>query len=375
MDSRSRVREVDVLVVGAGPAGATAALNLAPTWRVALVDLRARPRPRLGESLPPVARRLLNDMGLWDVFRDEGHSPCYGNRSVWGGPHPLETDFLRDPDGHGWHIDRARFDLWLRGIAQHRGAGLLAPAQLESIAWDGDCWRVRVVTAESAMDVTARVAIDAGGRASPVGRALGARRQVGDRLVCSWLCGTARPIHQGAGFTYVEAVEDGWWYAAPMPSGRRVLAFHTDSDLPGARVMADPQKLFELAMANRGLGAILSESGFSVEQSGFGAAHSALLQPAAGPAWFAVGDAACSFDPLSSQGLLNALYTGLAAAEAADRYLSGESDALTEYLLTLDRVYTAYQRHLTDWYAAEPRWSNQPFWQRRQMALSAASAH
>src|SRR5438128_93224 len=189
MDSRSRMREVDVLVVGGGPAGATAALNLAPTRRVALIDLRAQARPRLGESLPPAARRLLNDMGLWDSFQEEGHSPCHGNRSVWGSPHPVETDFVCDPDGHGWHVDRWRFDRWLRGVAVERGATLMAPGQLESIDWDGDCWRARVVAADGPIELIARVAIDAGGRASPVGRALGARRHLGDKLVCSWLCG------------------------------------------------------------------------------------------------------------------------------------------------------------------------------------------
>ena len=371
MDSRSRFREVDVLVVGAGPAGATAALNLAPTRRVALIDLRAQPRARLGESLPPAARRLLSDMGLWDSFRVEGHSPCYGNRSVWGSPELVEADFLRDPDGHGWHVDRARFELWLRGIAVERGATLTAPGRLESIDWDGDCWRARVATPDGLTELNARVVIDAGGRASPVGRSLGARRRLGDKLVCSWLCGKARPSHRGAGFTYVEAAEDGWWYAAPMPGGRRVLAFHTDFDLPAARLVADPQKLLERAAVNRELAALLSETGFMLEQSGFSAAHNAVLQPFAGPAWFAVGDAAFSFDPLSSQGLLNALYTGLAAAGAADRHLSGERDALREYLLALEHIYAAYQQHLIHWYTAETRWSNRPFWQRRQTALFA----
>ena len=374
MDSRSRFREVDVFVVGAGPAGATAALNLAPTRRVALIDLRAQLRPRLGESLPPAARRLLNDMGLWASFLAQRHSPCYGNRSVWGSPRLVEADFLRDPDGHGWHVDRTRFDLWLRAIAAQRGATLTVPGQLESIDWVGDCWSARVATPDGLTELIARVVIDAGGRASPVGRSLGARRQLGDKLVCSWLCGKARPTHRGAGFTYVEAAEDGWWYAAPMPGDCRVLAFHTDFDLPAARLVADPQMLLERAAVNRELAALLSETGFTLERSGFSAAHSSLLQPFAGPAWFAVGDAACSFDPLSSQGLLNALYTGLAAAEAADRHLSGERDALPEYLLTLDNLYAAYQQHLIHWYNAETRWSNRPFWQRRQPALFATPA-
>jgi len=57
----------DVLIFGAGPAGAVAALNLAPTWRVILVERKAQAVRRIGEALPPAARRLLTDMGLFDA--------------------------------------------------------------------------------------------------------------------------------------------------------------------------------------------------------------------------------------------------------------------------------------------------------------------
>jgi flavin-dependent dehydrogenase len=366
MGSTISPREIDVLVVGAGPAGATVALNLAPIRQVALIDRRSQPRPRIGESLPPAARRLLSDMGLWDSFKVEGHAPCYGNRAAWGSSLPVETDFLRDPDGHGWHIDRARFELWLRRIAVDRGALLLPPGRMQSIRWDGQRWWVRLATAAGSMDVIARLMIDAGGRAAPVGRSLGARRQRHDRLFCSWLYGKASAFGRGAGFTYVQAVEHGWWYTAPVPGGRRVLALHTDADLPQARGFADPTTLLERAAPHSELAAILAESHFTpTDQFGVTTAHSAVLRPFAGPFWFAVGDAAFSCDPLSSQGLLNALYTGLAAAEAADRSLSGEGAALPEYMQALDQVHAAYRQRLAHWYRVETRWSSTPFWKRR----------
>jgi flavin-dependent dehydrogenase len=369
MGSSTSPHEIEVLVVGAGPAGATVALNLAPLCAVALVDRRARPGPRIGESLPPAARRLLTDMGLWESFTAEGHSPCYGNRAVWGSAQPLEVDFLRDPDGHGWHIDRARFEVWLRAVAVDRGALLLAPARMQSMEWDGGRWRVRLATTAGSTELITRLVIDAGGRAAPVARLAGARRERHDRLFCSWLYGEANPCGRGAGLTCVQAEEYGWWYTAPVPGGRRVLAFHTDADLPEARAFANPKRLPQHVAPDGELAAILTESRFTpAEQCGVTAAHSAVLHPFAGPSWFAVGDAALSFDPLSSQGLLNALYSGLAGAEAAERRLAGDPNALPQYLDTLDRVHTAYRAHLARCYRVETRWTNTPFWKRRHIA-------
>ena len=100
-------------------------------------------------------------------------------------------------------------------------------------------------------------------------------------------------------------------------------------------------------------------------EAGFCAAHGAMLDRPVGSSWLAVGDAALSFDPLSSQGLFNAIYTGLAGAESADRHLSGDGSALGEYASRIASIRDAYQTHLSAWYGMERRWADQPFWRRR----------
>ncbi|HEX7773912.1 MAG TPA: monooxygenase, partial [Pyrinomonadaceae bacterium] len=70
-------------------------------------------------------------------------------------------------------------------------------------------------------------------------------------------------------------------------------------------------------------------------------------------------------DPLSSQGLFNALFTGLAAAEAVDSHLRGNQLSLTQYHHITRAIFEAYQQKLTATYAAEKRWPDAPFWQRR----------
>jgi flavin-dependent dehydrogenase len=366
------VETADVLIVGSGPAGAIAALNLAPLRRVLLIDRRAEPGPRIGESLLPAARRLLTDMGLLAAFEAEGHQPYYGNRSVWTGPEPRDTNFLRDPDGYGWHLDRPRFERWLRRMARSRGATLLAPARVLGLAWHGDTWRITLQaetdTVPGTLHVSSRVVIDAGGRAAPVARRLGARRLVHDRLLCGWVLGQETRRSPDAGFSYIEAAETGWWYTAPVPGQRRVLAFHTDADLPAARLAGVPGNVLAQAAEMVELRRVLDRAGFQpLGTAGCTAAHSATLWPCTGHGWLAAGDAALGFDPLSSQGLFNALYTGLAAAEAAERCLAGDDTALPGYAQAIANIEASYRRHLGYWYGLQPRWPHAPFWARRRL--------
>src|ERR1700733_7319807 len=98
-----------------------------------VVEARSEPVSRIGESLSPAAMPILRDLGLLADVLAGGHAPWYANRAVWGEPNPTETDFLRDPNGHGLHLDRPRFDALLARAARDRGAEWIAPARISSI--------------------------------------------------------------------------------------------------------------------------------------------------------------------------------------------------------------------------------------------------
>ncbi|UUX50981.1 tryptophan 7-halogenase [Nisaea acidiphila] len=361
--------EADIAVVGAGPAGAALALTLAPRHSVLLIDRDATPRQRIGESLIPAARRLLHDMRILDAFEAGGFPGYFGNLSWWGGGDAHITDFLKDPDGPGWHLDRAGFETMLRAAACSRGARLVAPGRLASIERLGGGWRLTLKTGEGGPgeQVRSRLVVDASGRSAIVAKRLGVARRHGDRLTACWMRGTdAEESGVTAGFSMVESTAGGWWYSAPLPGRARVLSFHTDSDLmpPDCRA---PGFLQNAAMTLPGVGPALAATDFRSDgPATLTAANSTVLETVAGDGWLAIGDAALSFDPLASRGLFNALYTAWSAAAACHDHLCGDADTFADYRQDLDRIEQFYRRHLAVAYGAENRWPDAPFWSRRR---------
>lgn len=323
-----------------------------------LVDRRAAPEDRIGETLPGASRRVLAALGLdADALLADGHAPVWARRSAWGAPDPVELDGLADPDGPGVRLDRRRFEARLRDEAAARGVRLVAPAAARA-SRAGDGWRVEA----GSVRIHAPVLIDATGRGSRLLRAHARRPAAHDRLACAW---THLPLVRPArAITYVESARDGWWYTAPLPGGRRLLAFHTDADLLRAGGMH--RRLVEEALSLPALAAELADA--DAARAGPArtcAAHGARPPAAGGDGWLAAGDASMCFDPLSSQGLFHALYTGRAAAAAALAMLGGDAEAGAAYSASLDPVWDAYVRHRALYYGMERRWPDAPFWRRR----------
>lgn len=348
----------DVAVVGAGPAGAAAALALAGEARVVVVDRRAEPEDRIGETLPGAARPLLRALGLnADEVLGDGHEPVWARRSVWGAPEVVELDALADPHGPGVRLHRRRFEARLRAEVAARGVRVVSPGEAR-VQRDGAGWTVGA----GSVRVAAPVVIDAGGRGSRLLREQAGRPAAHDRLVCAW---THLPlVRRAQAVTYVQSEPDGWWYTAPLPGGRRVLAFHSDADL--LRASGVRARLVERAHSLPSLAAELSDA----DAGGAGpvrtcAAHGARPAAAGGDGWLAAGDASMCFDPLSSQGLFHALYTGMASRPAALAMLGGEAGAGEGYSAALGPVWDAYTAHRALYYGMERRWPAAPFWQRR----------
>lgn len=188
------------------------------------------PRVAVGESLPPAARPLLRDLGVWDALVAERHPRSPGNRSAWGTGTVAEHDFLRDPNGLGWHLDRARFDAFLRRCAAAAGADVRqATVTAAAVTPPGRAPGGVALTLRGGGACYGRLVVDATGRAAAVAGRLGARRRHDDALVALVMPYAAADGDVDAR-TLVEAGPDGWWYSTLAGPGRRTVAFLADAD-------------------------------------------------------------------------------------------------------------------------------------------------
>jgi flavin-dependent dehydrogenase len=215
--------------------------------------------------------------------------------------------------------------------------------------------------------LTARFIIDATGRASWLARRCGVVRRDEDRQIAG--LAVLEPLGEPAEdrTTLVEAVEGGWWSSAIMPDGRMAMTFFTDADLHDRDVIARPAAWPALLA---GADETLARVGDYVVPAGRSArvmpAGSGRLESFWGDGWLAVGDAAMSFDPLSSHGLNIALTSGRDAARAVSADLRGDCEGIPAYAETLAWACAEYEEHRRAYYRAEARWSGAPYWQRRR---------
>jgi flavin-dependent dehydrogenase len=371
IESKRERARADVVIVGGGPAGTSCAISLARTGRKVFVLERSRYETvRVGETLPPAVCGPLRQLGAWEKFLEDKHTPSPGIISVWGSGEVYENDFISNPYGSGWHIDRRRFDAMLAFSAEEAGAVVHRSVYVTScIQQPSGEWLIETNGDDEAIAFQASFLVNAAGRRASA--AVPTRRVANEKILCDRLVGvvkfltvkTAEPTRDIR--TLVEASENGWWYSAFLPDSRLVVAYMTDADLiPKGdlnRAQDWQRKLEQVPHTCERVESCVPSSELRIV-----AANSYRRASIKSTNYLMIGDAAAAFDPLSAQGIHRALEAGLSAANAVERHQRGNHEALDDYEAKFARGYAGYLRARTVYYNEERRWPKSPFWRRRQ---------
>src|SRR5829696_901715 len=222
---KNDIKYYDVLVLGAGPAGSITALLLSKYgFKVAIIDLNIKKKFGIGECLPPECKPFLDQLGLWNKLKTEGHRPCYGNQSVWEGNLLQTNDFIYSPWGHGWHLDRIKFDLKLKNEAKRNNVDIFSGIKITNIQLIINLWAINGVN----KSFLAKFLVDATGRSSWLSYKFGSRRHILDYQIAIVGRFQNKINCDKDSFTLVEATKNGWWYTATLPCGYRIVTFFTD---------------------------------------------------------------------------------------------------------------------------------------------------
>jgi flavin-dependent dehydrogenase len=403
------VVNTDVVIVGAGPAGACAALSLLTysTLKVVVLEQSDFSQPRVGEHVSDSLFSLLAYLKLTKAdFPAHCFMPCYGDTAYWGSDLPRVRHAIFSSENASVQLDREAFDFTLLEQIVARGGSVYprthfsltkssvansaaTKSSVTKCAADAAAnWILQCTHPEQPpFQINARYVIDASGRSSSWSRQLGGQLHKLDQLMGAGrffsLPGTSlkgasqpeRPQQQ-----IIESCEHGWWYGALLPNQHYVATFFSDADIISKLRLNQHQHWQQLLQQTSHLKHAVADAQALSAHPWVRNAASQYSDVSQIEHFIAIGDAACAFDPISSMGLGFAISSACHAARLVinelapattppdlDSASTNHAPAKQLYQHDLHQHFSGYQTLRQSFYRAEARWSNAPFWQRRQL--------
>ncbi len=316
--------DTDVLVIGGGPSGSTAATLVAQQgYRVRLLERERFPRYHIGESLIPETFWVLDRLGMLPKMRE---SRFVNKHSVHG---KLSEPFYFDvhkphESSRTWQVYRQEFDSMMLDNARENGVDVHEGVRVTDVIFEEErAVGVRAIDESgSKHEIRSKVVVDAAGQSCLIQDRLGLREWdpvLKKAAVWTYWKGAYRDAGRDEGATIVMQTQGkkGWFWYIPL-----------HDDILSVGVVAPYDYLFA-DRASRDFETIYWEEvskcpgvqpriAKAERVAPYRAAkeYSYRSKRVAGDGWVLVGDAFGFLDPLYSSGVLLALKSGAYAADA-----------------------------------------------------------
>ena len=379
-------QSTQVLVIGGGPGGSTAASLLAREgFDVTLIEKAVFPRYHIGESLLPSCLEILDTIGAREKIEAHGFQRKDGGYFDWG-KDAWTLDFTKLRHPYSFQVVRSEFDHILLEHAKSVGVKVYEGIEVKSIDFDGERPRsanwVRVNSdeqhesdKEQSGTISFEYVIDASGRAGLLSmRYLNGRhyhnafQNVG---IWGYWKGATRQQDVPEGAISVGAIPDGWVWAIPLHNGTTsVGVVMHKTRFKERRQQGDTvEQIYQSSIDNCELVSGLLANAECVTEIKAEQDYSYLADRLTGPGYYLIGDAACFIDPLLSTGVHLATHSAMLAAASVASSLRGDCNE-EEAMLFFDQSYRhAYLRLMVIVSALYQQYNGEPtyFWQAQQL--------
>ena len=160
---------------------------------------------------------------------------------------------------------------------------------------------------------------------------------------------------------YVESFEQGWGIVSALNETENVCSIFTIKGSDIHRALGKYEN-WELILSNTNYLKDFLVKDIEPKIIG-GNSNSSKPEKISGNNWCALGDAAMAYDPLSSHGITNAIYTAMIAADSIkQKLIDNDPNALDIYEDTINQIFDQYLSSKNQLYLSEHRWNDSPFW-------------